>query len=66
MPNWNLIEDWYMMATGFRKGIITGPASQLDPALKGQGARVVFSRLFKYTQLNTAGFTENSIGLRTI
>ena len=55
-----------MMATGFRKEIITGPASKLDPALKGQSARVVYSRLFKYTQLHTAGFTENSIGPRTI
>ena len=34
--------------------------SQLGPALMGPSAWVIYSRLFKYTQQHTAGFTENS------
>ena len=34
--------------------------SQLGPALKMTRAGAIYSRLFKYTQKHTAGFTENS------
>ena len=40
-------------------------SSQFGPALNDALARFVYSRLFKYTQQHTSGFTENNIGPRT-
>ena len=34
--------------------------SQLGPALKGSRAGVIYSRLFKYTQQHTSGFTQEN------